>query len=215
MIPVAVVLVILSYFIGNISPATLLARAEGIDIKKEGSGNAGTTNVLRVLGKKAALITLIIDLGKGFFASKAGYYIMLYVLAAYNSLSMSANYKTAAITGVWCGLAVFLGHVWPIVLNFKGGKGVATSLGVLLANDWKIALICRLVFAVVVLLTKWVSLGSMLAAITFIVCLFIWHDFSWMEFIPFFILVAILIFKHRSNISRILNGTENKLSFNK
>lgn len=213
MIPVAVVLVILSYFMGNISPATLLARAQGIDIKKEGSGNAGTTNVLRVMGKKAALITLIIDIGKGFIASKFGYLIMFYILAAYNSLSMSNNYKTAAITGIWCGLAVFIGHVWPIILNFKGGKGVATSLGVILANDWKIALICLGVFVIAVLVTRWVSLGSILAAVTFVVMLFVMKEFNWIEFLPFMMIAIILVIKHRANISRILKGTESKLSF--
>ena len=98
-----VILLIASYLLGNISPSTLLARARGLDIKKEGSGNAGTTNALRVLGKKAALITLVVDIGKGF-------------LPVFIALRLLPPEKAA-----FCALAVFLGHVWPVLLKFQGG----------------------------------------------------------------------------------------------
>ena len=110
-----VIWVTLAYFIGNISPSILIGKALGIDIKKEGSGNAGTTNALRVLGKKAAVITLIIDIGKG-------------VLAVWLGLRFGNE-----TIGMFCALAVFCGHIWPCVYGFKGGKGVATAFGAILA----------------------------------------------------------------------------------
>ena len=99
-----VISIVIAYFLGNISPATLLARAVGKDIKKEGSGNAGTTNALRVLGKKAALITLIVDIGKGFLAVKIGFAFAVPEAA------------------MFCALAAFIGHIWPIIFKYKCGK---------------------------------------------------------------------------------------------
>ena len=179
------ILLIASYLLGNISPSTLLARARGLDIKKEGSGNAGTTNALRVLGKKAALITLVVDIGKRLLPPE----------------------KAA-----FCALAVFLGHVWPVLLKFQGGKGVATAFGTLLAVNWKMALLCLAIVVIVVALTRMVSAGSILAALAFPV---LSHFMAPHMFLPGLIMAAILIFKHRSNIGRILRGEENKLSFGK
>ncbi len=224
----AAVLIIASYFIGNLSPSTILAKASGHDIKKEGSGNAGATNVLRVVGPKAAAITLIIDVLKGFIPVKLSYYIMCNALGCSlgNSLTVAA----------WAGLAVFLGHVWPVLLKFQGGKGVATALGVILAFDIKSALICLGVFIVVVALTKMVSLGSMIAAAIFpfvFVLLFVlgnggdapividYFSVTILSIIlgpmviPLVLMAGILIFKHRANIGRIIRGEENKLSFKK
>lgn len=189
-----VILLIASYLLGNISPSTLLARARGLDIKKEGSGNAGTTNALRVLGKKAALITLVVDIGKGF-------------LPVFIALRLLPPEKAA-----FCALAVFLGHVWPVLLKFQGGKGVATAFGTLLAVNWKMALLCLAIVVIVVALTRMVSAGSILAALAFPV---LSHFMVPYMFLPGLIMAAILIFKHRSNIGRILRGEENKLSFGK
>lgn len=181
-----------AYLLGNISPSTIIAKSRGIDIKKAGSGNAGTTNALRVLGKKAALITLIVDIGKGTAA----------VLIAYALIP--AEYA------MWSALAVFLGHVWPVCLKFKGGKGVATAFGALLAINWVMALLCLGICGVVVLISRMVSLGSIVAALSFLVL-------SWFMEPQFFIvgifMAGILIFKHRANIVRIAKGQENKLSF--
>ena len=113
-----IVPVVIAYFIGNISPSIILGKMAGVDIKKEGSGNAGTTNALRVLGKKAALITLVIDIGKGVLAVAAG------------------NLIGGAETGYLCAIAVFCGHIWPCFYSFKGGKGVATAFGAILAVNW-------------------------------------------------------------------------------
>lgn len=189
-----VILLLIAYMLGNISPSTFLAKAKGIDIKKSGSGNAGTTNALRVLGAKAAVITLVIDIGKGFLAVfLAGIFL--------NPMQVS-----------FCALAVFLGHVWPLLLKFKGGKGVATAFGALLALNWQLALICLGIVVLVVLVTRMVSLGSVTAALAFPFLAY----FMEKEFLPAGICMAlILIFKHRANIARILSGNESKLSFKK
>lgn len=201
-IAAAAIALIVSYFMGNISPSTMLAKRAGLDIKKEGSGNAGTTNALRVLGKKAGLITLIVDVGKGFLAVK----LSLWILTAL------AGADTAHAIAAWCGLAVFAGHIWPVVYGFKGGKGVAAALGVILALDWTRAAAALLVFVIVVALTRYVSLGSILAAASYpVIDLITGH----MPEIPVLIMVVILIVKHRANIKRLISGTENKLSFSK
>ena len=101
--------IIIAYFLGNISPAIILGRMNGIDIKKEGSGNAGTTNVLRTLGKKAAVITMVVDILKGVIGVKLGLLIAGPAVAS------------------WCAVAAFCGHIWPALYNFRGGKGVAAS----------------------------------------------------------------------------------------
>lgn len=183
-----------AYLIGNISPAILIGRAHGIDIKKEGSGNAGTTNVLRTLGKKAALVTLIIDILKGTFAVVfAGLFVG----------------KLAAMVAV---LAVFCGHVWPIFYGFKGGKGVATAFGALCGLNPGLGFACLGVVAVVVLLTKRMSAGSLAGALAFpLLCYFIEPDFLWIGCI----MALIILVKHKDNIGRLLRGEEPKMSFKK
>ena len=220
-IAIAIVLMIISYFIGNISPATLLARAAGKDIKKEGSGNAGATNVLRVLGAKAAVLTLIIDVAKGFIATKIAF-LVSQALAnkMFDPIFTDAN-SYAMTVSAWCGLAVFIGHIWPLLFKFKGGKGVATALGVLIATEWKLALISLAIFALEVIVTRIVSLGSIVAALCFIVLYsgsIITESSLYIgipRIVPFVILVATLVFKHRENIGRIIRGEENKISFGK
>ncbi|MBQ6401112.1 MAG: glycerol-3-phosphate 1-O-acyltransferase PlsY [Firmicutes bacterium] len=181
-----------AYFLGNISPSTILARARGIDIKKEGSGNAGTTNALRVMGKKAAIITLVVDILKGVVAVLLGW------LAA------------GQIGAMGCTLAVMLGHVWPIVFRFKGGKGVATSFGALLALNPLIALIELLIVAVATLISKRMSLGSVTGIILLPAVAF-WRmpEFTGIAVI----LAVVMLIKHRENIVRLVHGEEPKLGF--
>lgn len=184
--------IVIAYFLGNISPSTLLGRAKGIDIKKEGSGNAGTTNALRVLGKKAALITLLVDIGKGFLAVEIGFLL--------------STPKTAML----CALAAFIGHIWPVLFRFKGGKGVAVAFGAILGVNWQMALVCLAVVILAVLLTRMVSMGSVIIAVSFpVITWFMERDFFWIGCI----MAVIMIYAHRSNIRRIINGEENKLSF--
>ena len=186
--------VIVAYLLGSISPSILLAKASGKDIKKEGSGNAGTTNTLRVLGAKAALITLIVDVGKGVLAVTIAFLI---------------STEQAAMLAA---LFAFIGHVWPVFFGFKGGKGVAVAFGVILRLDWKLALVMLAIIAVTVLLTRYVSLGSIVTAASFP---FVCH-FMYREFVPVGIVMAlILIFKHSGNIKRLIAGEEDKLSLSR
>ena len=189
-----IVPVVVAYLLGNISPSIILGKIHGIDIKKEGSGNAGTTNALRVLGKKAAFITLVIDIGKGVLAVIIGRLI------------------GDAAVGYFCALAVFCGHIWPCFYSFKGGKGVATAFGALLSVNWMLGLAALAVVAAGLALTQRMSVGSLLGAITFpILCWLLEPDFIWIGSV----MALIVLIKHRANIGRLLRGEEPKMSFKK
>ncbi len=189
-----VLAIVIAYFLGNISPSILLGRAMGVDIKKEGSGNAGTTNALRVLGKKAGAITLIVDIGKGVIAVLIG------------------NALAGPEEAMYCALAAFVGHIWPAMFKFKGGKGVAVAFGGIVAINWQLGLLCLAIVAVVVLLTRMVSLGSITAALAFpVLTYFMEPDFLYVGIA----MAALLIYKHKGNIQRLMKGEENKLSFKK
>ena len=201
---------IVAYLIGSISFSVIISKKmAGFDVREKGSGNAGATNMLRSVGKKAAILTLLGDALKG-------------VVAILFAIIVGAIAKSAdkSLLVQIAGILVVVGHTFPVFFGFKGGKGVATSLGVLLMTNWKIGLIC-LVFALVLMaVTRMVSLGSIGAAVLFpVLVLFIHTNFTISEgssyFIYSIILAAIVIFNHRANIQRILNGTENKLSFKK
>ena len=205
-----IIIAIIAYLIGSINFSIIISkRIAGFDVREKGSGNAGTTNMLRSIGKEAALITLVCDILKGIIAIV----IAIIIGAIWQELDRALLVQIAA-------LAVVIGHTFPVFFQFKGGKGVATSLGVLLMINWKIGLIC-LVFALVLMaLTRMVSLGSVSAAILYpILVLFIDTNFTISEgtgYFVFSVLLALLVaFNHRENIKRILNGTENKLSFKK
>ncbi len=188
--PIAVI--VISYFLGNISPAILIGRSMGIDIRKEGSGNAGTTNVLRVLGKKAAAATLAIDILKGVAAVLLGKYI------GGQEIAMA------------CGLAAFLGHIWPVVFQFRGGKGIATAFGVVLTVEPLLGLIEAAVALGFLLISRRVSVGSIAAGI----CLpFAAYYFGQEYLIWASVMAAIVLYKHRKNIVRLLKGEEPKVSF--
>ena len=214
-----ILFIIISYFIGNISPSTILAKRVGLDIKKEGSGNAGTTNALRVLGKKAALITLIVDVGKGFLVVMIAKAISPYVANSFPGVKEEPGVFYLML----CGLAVFLGHIFPVLYGFKGGKGVATAFGVVLGYHWQVALILLFIVVLIVALTRMVSLGSIGAAVGFLPLEYflggyssnaLWSFLSFVKFHwPFVIMVIALIVKHRGNILRIIKGEENKISF--
>lgn len=203
---------IIAYLIGSINFSVLISKKmAGFDVREKGSGNAGTTNMLRSVGKKAAAITLICDILKGVIS------IVIAIIVG----NIAKNLDRELLLQI-AGIAVVLGHTFPIFFGFKGGKGVATSLGVLLMSNWQIGLIC-LVFAVVLMaLTRMVSLGSCAAAVLFpVLTLFINQHYTVLTdgksgrvyFVYSVILAIIVLYNHRSNIKRILNGTENKLSF--
>ena len=203
-----IIVTVLAYLIGSISFSVIIGRKmAGIDVREKGSKNAGTTNVLRTVGKKAAIITLICDILKGVIA------IVIALIAG----NIAKNTDESLLIQL-AGIFVILGHTFPIFFEFKGGKGVATALGVLLITNYQIGLIC-LVFALIIMIfTKMVSAGSVTAAILFPVLTVFIHGHYIVQgnYIIFGIIVAALvIFNHRTNIKRILDGTENKLSFKK
>lgn len=204
-----IIIAIIAYAIGSINFSVLISKKmAGFDVREKGSGNAGSTNMLRSVGKKAAALTLLCDILKGVVA----------ILIALIAGKIIKNVDRAVLVQI-AGILVVVGHTFPIFFEFKGGKGVATSLGVIMMINWKIGLIC-LVFALAIMaFSRMVSMGSVGAAILFpVLTLFINTNFivqaSGMKYFIFsVILAAIVIFNHRANIRRIANGTENKLSF--
>ena len=180
-----------SYLVGNISPATLIGKAYGVDIKKVGSGNAGTTNVLRTLGYGPAALTLVIDILKGFLAVRIG-------LNAGNLLC-----------GELCFLAVVLGHVYPVFFHFKGGKGVATSFGAAWAINWPSAFAVLLVAAIGAGTSKKMSIGSVAACLAYPLLVLFYYP----TFFPVSIIVALFVlYNHRTNIVRLYKGEEKSMS---
>ena len=210
---VYIIMAIIAYAIGSVNFSVIFSKKfAGFDVREKGSGNAGTTNMLRSVGKKAAAITLICDILKGVVA------IGIAIL-----LGNIPNMNKELLIQI-AGVCVILGHTFPVFFGFKGGKGVATSLGVLLLSNWQIGLICLVFALVLMVLTRMVSVGSCGAAILFpVLTLFINEHYTVLTegksgnvyFIYSVILAIIVLFNHRSNIKRLLNGTENKISFNK
>ncbi len=209
-----VIMAIIAYCIGSVNFSIIISKKmAGFDVREKGSGNAGTTNMLRSVGKKAAAITLVCDILKGVVAIIISIIIGNIVKGANKELLLQI-----------AGVSVVLGHTFPIFFGFKGGKGVATSLGILLMSNWKIGLICLVFALVLMILTRMVSLGSCAAAVLFpVLTLFINDSYTVLTdgktgnvyFIYSVILAVIVLYNHRSNIKRLLNGTENKVSFKK
>jgi glycerol-3-phosphate acyltransferase PlsY len=186
---------IISYLIGNFSSSYILGKIfQNKDIRNYGSGNAGATNALRVFGKKIGLVTFILDVFKGILAVLIGGVLL--------------GEKGRLIAGIF----VVLGHDWPVLLKFKGGKGIATSLGVILTLHWLTAVICIVTGALFIIKTRYVSLGSITAAgIAPLAGALVNRPFNREYFITILFLAILAIFKHRSNISRLINGKEFKL----
>ncbi len=195
---------LISYGLGNISPSILIARAKGHDIRREGSGNAGTTNTLRVLGKKYAALVLLIDVAKGAAA--------VFLARAVLSLLPPEEASSLGFFVYLCGLAAFCGHVWPAAFGFRGGKGVATAFGVLLSVDWRIGLLCLAVAALLLLLTRIMSVSTLTASLCALPFSYFWER----GFLPWALILVLLIFvKHRANLQRLIAGNEKRLDFKK
>ena len=192
------IIILVSYFIGSISTSYIIAkRMMGVDIRTQGSGNAGSTNVLRTLGKKAGILTFVGDLLKG---------VIAVLIAKAIATIAHTDVATASYIAV---VFVVIGHNWPIYLGFRGGKGVATSLGAMIAVNPVIALSCFAFFILIVYVTKYVSLGSVLGICTSPIIMFFIGNYKGLAVTLF--LSASVIFKHRENIKRLLNGTERKI----
>jgi glycerol-3-phosphate acyltransferase PlsY len=191
-------LLIFAYLLGSVPTGVILTRAfSNVDPRTQGSKNIGATNIYRTAGKKLGIITLLGDILKG----------LIPVLIA----------RSALDSHLWIGavaLAVFLGHLYPIYLKFKGGKGIATGLGAFLALAPLAAVLSFLVFAAVVYKSRYISLGSLIATASFPVLLGLLH--SPVIYIPFAVTIGALIFyRHRENIQRLLAGKENKFGAKK
>lgn len=205
-----IIVSIIAYLIGSINFSIIFSKKiAGFDVREKGSGNAGATNMLRSVGKKAAILTLICDILKGIVS------IGIAIL-----IGNIFNIENKALLVQLSGILVIIGHTFPIFFKFKGGKGVATSLGVLLMTNWQIGLICLVFALILMILTKMVSLGSVGAAVLFpVLVLFIRDNFTVSQgsnYIMYSIILAIIVlFNHRNNIKRILKGTENKITLKK
>ena len=205
---VYVLIGIVSYLIGSISFSVLISKKmAGFDVREKGSKNAGSTNVLRTVGKRAAAITLVCDILKGVIA----------IIIAFIVGKIAKDINPALLVQI-AAICVVVGHTFPIFFKFKGGKGVATSLGIILLLNWQIGLICLVFALILMILTRMVSLGSISAAILFpVLTIFITENYLVPgNYIVFGILLAaFVVYNHRANVKRILTGTENKLSFKK
>lgn len=196
-------LICLSYCLGSIPTAVWISRSvHGIDIRDYGSGNAGATNTFRVLGSRWGSIVMLVDVLKGFIGTSLYIFLPIYLL---DELQRT-NFMIAL------GLAAVIGHIFPIWAGFRGGKGVATLLGMAIAIQPIVAVCCLAVFFLVLLLTRFVSLSSILAGICFMVCiLFIFNEKEPLYRI-FAVLVALMVvITHQKNISRLIKGTESKI----
>jgi glycerol-3-phosphate acyltransferase PlsY len=213
------IIVVLSYLIGSIPNSILISRAvSGIDIRKHGSGNAGGTNVMRVLGWKYGLLVIFLDALKGAVA------VVIISRLFYGPLPFEnvSPFDDFTLVQIIAGMSAVIGHIWTVFAEFKGGKGIATALGMLLTLITIDMLIAVGIFALVVLISRYVSLGSIIAALSVPATLFIRENLfhvdipGYSTLFPFIIgVTALVIFTHRKNLVRIINGNENKISFRK
>jgi glycerol-3-phosphate acyltransferase PlsY len=195
-------LVVLAYLLGSIPTSIWVSKAVfGIDIRQYGSGNPGATNTFRVLGSKWGAFVMISDISKGVIATS------LYILIPFYLQNELARTNFMIVLG----MAAVLGHIFPIWADFKGGKGVATILGMALAIQPIVAFICIIVFLITLFTTRFVSLSSMLASVVFMVLILFIFNEKETSYRVFAIIVALMVVvTHQKNIGRLLNGKENK-----
>ena len=213
------IIVILSYLVGSIPSSIIVSKAvRGIDIREHGSGNAGGTNVMRVLGWKYGLFVIFLDALKGAFA------VVIIARLFFGPLPFEnvSPFDDFTLIQIIAGMAAVIGHVWTIFASFKGGKGIATALGMLLMLITIDMLIAVGVFVIVVSISRYVSLGSVLSAAAVPSTLYIRENLfhvnipGYETLFPFIVGVSLLvIFTHRKNLIRLFNGNENKISFKK
>lgn len=209
-----IICILIGYAFGLIQTGYFYGKLHKIDIRKEGSGNAGTTNALRTLGWKAGLVTLLGDCFKCVFA----------VLAVHLIYGKS-HADIIPLLSMYAGMGAVLGHNYPFYMNFKGGKGIAATAGLILSTtNPAIVCICLLVFVAIVAITRYVSVGSLVVVIVYFLSVVYLgqvgkYDVSENNLYEIYIIALLLVvsafFKHRANIQRLMNGTENKLSVGK
>lgn len=206
----SIAVIIFAYLVGSVNFAVIFSKAfMKKDVRNVGSGNAGATNVLRSAGLLPGLLTFLCDALKGFIASYVGLKVFEYV-----SHFESGEWAMPAYGALACGLACMIGHVFPIFFQFKGGKGVATSVGIFaVCNPLAIALGLA-VFALVLVLSKLVSLSSLIATVTVVAVSMKFYDLYaafWPQAVLIMIMGVIIFVKHKDNIKRLISGTENKI----
>ena len=206
---IRLLLLIIGYCLGLIQAGFIVGKFFGVDIRQKGSGNSGTTNAMRVLGRKAGITVFIIDLLK----------CMIPCLIV-KAIFKKSDPDYALVYMLWLALGVVLGHNYPFYLHFKGGKGIASTSGYILAFDLRISAICLIAFVAIVKTTKYVSLGSLAVVSLFLLLSVIFGAAGWLSVgaaaMPEFIILvlittALAFFQHRANIKRLLSGTENKI----
>lgn len=212
-------IIILSYLIGSIPTSIIVSKAaRGIDIREHGSGNAGGTNVMRVLGWKHGLLVILLDALKGVLA------VVVVARLHYGTMPFQnlTPFDDFTLVQIIAGISAVIGHIWTVFAGFKGGKGIATALGMLLMIITVDILIALGVFIIVLTVSRYVSLGSLAGAVSVPITLFIRENVfhvnipNYNTLLPFVILLALLvIFTHRKNVVRLLNGSENKISFSR
>ncbi|WP_432629923.1 glycerol-3-phosphate 1-O-acyltransferase PlsY [Brotaphodocola sp.] len=204
---------VMGYVFGLFQTGYLYSRSKHMDIRNYGSGNSGSTNVLRVMGKKAGLVVFLGDAGKMILA------------CLLTRVIFRSQPEFLYLYLLYTGFGVILGHNFPFYMGFKGGKGIAASAGLLASTDWRLMLICLVVFVMAVAITRYVSLGSILVMICFAIGMIFFGvirgdyglaESCQTEFIGIALAISLMgIWRHHANIRRLLNGTENKLGAKK
>lgn len=193
---------LLSYLLGSLPSSVWISRAyHGIDIREHGSGNAGATNTFRILGNKIGIIVLTLDILKGITAAS----LVMFLGSIAHGTDRYINIQ------LLFGLCAVLGHLFPVYVNFKGGKGIATLLGMAIGIDYALALACIALFILVLFLTRYVSLSSILATISFpVFAIFIFKRHEPLLIAFGIVAVIIVILTHQKNIKNLWSGEENK-----
>lgn len=195
-----IILAIISYFVGNFSSARVIARSKHDDITKHGSGNPGTLNTWRAFGFWAGIITFVLDMIKGLIPTLIAYFAFQHIAGC--------NHEIAVYVA---GFSVVLGHIFPVLFGFKGGKGIATSIGVFLVANWWVSLIAFVIMIVGMLFIKYASIftiGFVVALSIVEICLT--NPINWINYILICGILLLVIFAHRANIVRLIKGQENK-----
>lgn len=210
---VCIAVAILSYLLGSLNFGVILSKGiEKDDVREHGSGNAGTTNMLRNYGKKLAIFTILGDMIK--VAIAIGLSFLIVKLTNVYDLISEANVDADMLIKSFSGFFCVLGHIFPCFFKFKGGKGVATAGGMVFIVDWKIALILLAIFIIIVAVTKYVSLGSIIIALLYPILIYLFYKSLVLTIIAS-IFTLIVIVAHRSNIKKLINHSENKINLKK
>jgi len=209
-----VIVAIAAYLLGSIPTGFLVARARGIDIRAAGSGNIGATNAMRVLGKPAGMFVLLMDALKGYVAC-VGLVAIIFARRYSDFPDRLINFDELEHVKILAGICAVLGHIYTCWLKFKGGKGIATSAGVYLALAPLPLLIAMVVFILVLLATRYVSVGSMAAAVALTAAVWMLTPHNVLLGIVTTVLGVLAIYKHKGNLQRLAAGTESRLQFKK